>query len=74
MNSIQDDLFSKFPKFLTLSLLALLSATLLLSACGKSEADLCIDKQSHLWNTKAKSREENKVYWDAVTQCKQKFK
>lgn len=74
MNSIQDEPFFKFPKFLTLSLLALLSTTLLLSACVKSEAELCIDKQSHLWNSKAKSREENKVYWDAVTQCKQKFK
>ena len=74
MNSIQNGLFSKFPKFLTLPLLALLSATLLLSACGKSEAELCIDKQSHIWNAKANSREENKTYWNAVTQCKQKFK
>ncbi len=74
MNSIQYSLFSKFPKFITLSLFVLLSASLLLSACGKSEAELCIDKQSHLWNTKANSREENKIYWDAVAQCKQKFK
>ncbi|MCF6254319.1 MAG: hypothetical protein L3J38_06170 [Thiomicrorhabdus sp.] len=55
-------------------LLTLFSGTLLLSACGKSETDLCIDKQSHLWNTKANSREENKIYWDAVTKCKEKFK
>jgi hypothetical protein len=55
-------------------LLTLFSGILLLSACGKSEAELCIDKQSHLWNTKANSRDENKIYWDAVTQCKEKFK
>ncbi len=57
---------------LAFPLFALLSITLLFSACGKSETELCIDKQSYLWNTKANSREENKVYWDAVTQCKQK--
>ena len=72
MNSLNKFKISS-PLFLIL-LLALFSSMLLLSACGKSEAELCIDKQSHLWNSKAKSREENKRYWDAVTQCKQKFK
>ena len=72
MNSLNKFKISS-PLFLIL-LLTLLSSALLLSACGKSEAELCIDKQSHLWNSKANSREENKTYWDAVTQCKQKFK
>ena len=71
MNAIQYHLSKKI---LVFPLLALLSITLLLSACGKSEAELCVDKQSHLWDTKANTREENKIYWDAVTQCKQKFK
>ncbi len=71
MNTNQFYLYSKF---WMLPLFAVLSVTLLLSACGKSEAERCIDEQSHLWNTKANSREKNKVYWNAVTQCKQKFK
>jgi len=58
--------FHLSPKFWMLTLFTVLSVTLLLSACGKSETELCIDEQSHLWNTKANSREENKVYWDAV--------
>ncbi|GEM_PF-1584539 len=72
MNSLKTVKFSS--PLILIPLFALFSVTLLLSACGKSEAELCIDKQSHLWNAKANSREENKLYWNAVTQCKQKFK
>jgi len=62
-------------KYLKASLLCLLiPSMLLLSACGKSEAELCIDKKSHLWNTQANSKEENQVYWNAVSQCREKYK
>lgn len=48
-----------------------------LSACGKSDAEICIDEKSHLWNaqvTQSKSKEENRAYWDAVSQCREKYK
>lgn len=53
-------------------LVFMIPALLSLSACGKSEAELCIDQKSHLWNAKANTKEENKVYWSAVSQCREK--
>ena len=58
-----------------IAITALLSTTLLLSACGKTEAERCVDKQSALWdNTQGKTREENKTYWTAVENCRKKYK
>ncbi|GKT12162.1 MAG: hypothetical protein ISEC1_P1137 [Thiomicrorhabdus sp.] len=56
-------------------LLSLVPATLLLTGCGKTETELCIDKQTHLWdNVKGRTKEDNKTYWNAVENCRKKFK
>ncbi len=66
--------FYRSKPLILLILLSLFTSLLSLSACGKSEAERCIDKKSHLWNTKANTREENKAYWKAVAQCREKYK
>jgi len=53
---------------LNISLLAIL--TFSLTACGKSDVEICIDKQSHLWDNSTNSAKANKTYWDAVAKCK----
>ena len=56
-------------------ILSLIPATMMLTGCGKSERDLCIDKQTHLWdNTRGKTKEENQAYWTAVENCRKKYK
>lgn len=46
-------------------------SSLLLSGCGKSAVDVCIDKQSHLWDSKTNDKNANKAYWDAVAKCRE---
>lgn len=46
-------------------------AAVSISACGKSEEKICIDKQSHLWDSNTNDKNANKAYWKAVKQCKQ---
>lgn len=41
-----------------------------ITACSKTEEELCIDKQSHLWDNKTNDKSANKAYWDAVAKCK----
>ena len=59
----------------TLLVLSLIPSFMLLSGCLKSEAEICVDEQSHLWDkTRGKSREENQAYWTAVENCRKKYK
>lgn len=59
----------------TILVLSLIPSFLLLSGCLKSEAELCVDEQSHLWDkTRGKTREENQAYWTAVENCRKKYK
>ncbi|MEA1987971.1 MAG: hypothetical protein U9N57_02025 [Pseudomonadota bacterium] len=46
-------------------------SSLLLTGCGKSAVDACIDKQSHLWDSKTNDKNANKAYWDAVAKCRE---
>jgi len=46
-------------------------SSLLLSGCGKSAVDVCIDEQSHLWDNKTNDKNANKAYWDAVAKCRE---
>lgn len=50
------------------------SSSLMLSGCFESETDKCIDAQSYLWNNAAKSKAQNQAYWNAVQQCKEKYR
>jgi len=43
---------------------------LFISACGQSKEKACIDKQSHLWDSKTNDKNANKAYWKAVEKCK----
>ena len=55
-------------------LMALTASMLLLSGCGPSPAEVCIEEKSSLWNTKAVTKADNQPYWDAVELCRQKNK
>lgn len=55
-------------------LMVLTASTLLLSACGPSPAQVCIEKKSSLWDSKAVSKADNQAYWDAVKLCNEKYK
>jgi len=61
-------------KIALLTFITIISSSLLISGCGKSEVDICIDKQSHLWDNKTNDKSANKAYWDAVAQCRQSNK
>ncbi|GAB6069984.1 hypothetical protein JCM30760_10810 [Thiomicrorhabdus hydrogeniphila] len=50
--------------------LFILVASLFISACSESEEKKCIDKQSHLWDSKTNDKNANKAYWKAVEKCK----
>lgn len=58
---------------LLLLLVSIIPLSMGLTGCTNSEQKKCIDRQSHLWNPKADTREENKRYWDAVERCKEKY-
>lgn len=47
-------------------------SSILLSGCGQSAVDVCIEKQSHLWDNKTNDKNANKAYWDAVAKCREK--
>ncbi|WP_321323921.1 hypothetical protein [Thiomicrorhabdus sp.] len=55
-----------------LTWLCMFVVTFSISACGKSEEKLCIDKQSHLWDSKTNDKNANQAYWNAVAKCKNK--
>jgi len=55
----------------TLLVTMLITSSLLLGGCGKSAVDVCIDKQSHLWDSKTNDKNANKAYWDAVAKCRE---
>ncbi len=55
-------------------LLMITASMLLLSGCGPSPAEVCIEEKSSLWNTKAVTKADNKPYWDAVKLCNEKQK
>jgi len=48
-----------------------LTSSLLMSGCEKSAVDVCIEKQSHLWDNKTNDKNANKAYWDAVAKCRE---
>ena len=48
-----------------------ITSSLLLTGCGKSSVDVCIEKQSHLWDNKTNDKNANKAYWDAVAKCRE---
>lgn len=48
-----------------------ITSSLLLSGCEKSAVDVCIEKQSHLWDNKTNDKNANKAYWDAVAKCRE---
>ena len=60
---------SNFPLFV-----ALTASLLLLSGCGPSPIQTCIEEKSSLWDTKAVTKADNQAYWDAVKLCNEKYK
>lgn len=59
-----------YSKKILLICLGIFVVTLSISACSKSEEQLCIDKKSHLWDNKTNDKNANKAYWNAVAKCK----
>ena len=53
-----------------ITVVCIILIALSVTACGKSEEKLCIEKQSHLWDNKTNDKNANKAYWDAVAKCK----
>ncbi|NPA71626.1 MAG: hypothetical protein GXO35_02230 [Gammaproteobacteria bacterium] len=56
--------------FKSATALLLLPALFTMSGCFKSDAEVCIEEQSHLWNKEGKTKADNQVYWSAIAECK----
>jgi hypothetical protein len=56
--------------------LSILLLTVLLTGCGQSPLDDCIDSKAHLWNSAIKDNryDGNERYWNAVKECEDKYR
>ena len=52
-----------------------LAIVLLLTGCGQSALDQCLDAATRLWNPEINDNryEGNEAYWDAATSCEDRY-
>jgi hypothetical protein len=74
MNTVTNPLKNSVIKSNLPFLMALTASLLLLSGCGPSPAQGCIDEKSSLWDSKAVSKADNQAYWNAIKSCNEKYK
>jgi hypothetical protein len=73
MNTATNSMIKPCLRFL-ITLPLLTASILVLSGCGPSPTDACIEEQSSLWDSKAVTKADNQAYWDAVALCRQPSK
>jgi len=54
-------------------IIAFISATAITSGCSNSELQQCQAKADKLWDNSKNPSHKNKVFWDAVARCKEKY-
>lgn len=67
-------LFVNRKVFIAFQMTLLFISSLVMTGCGNTEVDKCIEKQSYLWDNKTNNPNANKAYWSAVERCKSKGK